>query len=606
MEYVNIIMIQIINRNLGDGVISDCARYLCQKVLPILKKNCYRIIPYNIYSEDYELLIKADVVIFCGGGIIKYKYERFYSYIAEILKYTQQYNIPVFMNAVGVEGFDQDNPNCRLLKQALNSGCIKEITVRDDIETLKHKYIENSSITLKSVYDPAIWVPQVYHIDKQIDSDIIGLGIARYKIFYDNGILNINKEYLLEFWKNLINLLECHNIKWKVFTNGLKADEDFAIEVLQYIGISENYMKYKVARPTEPRELVETISRFRVVVACRLHANIIAYSLGVPSIGLVWNDKLKMWGNKIGYPERMVLPDELDANVVWEKLNRVLGERTKKIATYNKNTGKRELKKFLKKYGYSRMIKSMQIDWKNHLMATALGGENFLYCNMNIPEMLKKSYEAGFRWMELDVRLSKDDKLVCVNGWNEAIYSKLNIPVELYKSGILEKDFLKMKYYGKYATANLNMILNTIRRYEDIKLVLDIGKPEKNKIEIFMLQLKKEIPEDIFRKMYIRLQREPDIQIVEHMGLPIKIMYYIGKNQEVNEIIKICKRYSITWITMKADIYNDDILAKLKQNGIQSCIFSVDTLTEAQHAIISGVDLVSTHYLSVNLLESLG
>lgn len=46
--------------------------------------------------------------------------------------------------------------------------------MRDDIETLKHKYIENSSITLKSVYDPAIWVPQVYHIDKQIDSDIIG------------------------------------------------------------------------------------------------------------------------------------------------------------------------------------------------------------------------------------------------------------------------------------------------------------------------------------------------------------------------------------------------------------------------------------------------
>ena len=84
--------------------------------------------------------------------------------------------------------------------------------------------------------------------------------------------------------------------------------------------------------------------------------------------------------------------------------------------------------------------------------------------------------------------------------------------------------------------------------------------------------------------------------------IPIKVPNKI----EVNEIIKICKRYSITWITMKADIYNDDILAKLKQNGIQSCIFSVDTLTEAQHAIISGVDLVSTHYLSVNLLESLG
>src|SRR5690606_25962164 len=55
------------------------------------------------------------------------------------------------------------------------------------------------------------------------------------------------------------------------------------------------------------------ISKFSVVIAARLHANIIAYSLDIPSIGLVWNDKLTFFGNKIGVPERFIPTEHLSA-----------------------------------------------------------------------------------------------------------------------------------------------------------------------------------------------------------------------------------------------------------------------------------------------------
>ena len=43
-----IILIQIINRNLGDGVIADCAEFLIKKAIPWKYRNDYIIYPYNI------------------------------------------------------------------------------------------------------------------------------------------------------------------------------------------------------------------------------------------------------------------------------------------------------------------------------------------------------------------------------------------------------------------------------------------------------------------------------------------------------------------------------------------------------------------------------
>ncbi|MNF57022.1 Polysaccharide pyruvyl transferase [compost metagenome] len=45
-------------------------------------------------------------------------------------------------------------------------------------------------------------------------------------------------------------------------------------------------------KPKTPSDLVNTINRYDLIVAHRLHANIIAYSLGITSIGLRWDTKL--------------------------------------------------------------------------------------------------------------------------------------------------------------------------------------------------------------------------------------------------------------------------------------------------------------------------
>ena len=79
-------------------------------------------------------------------------------------------------------------------------------------------------------------------------------------------------------------------------------------------------------QPLSPRQLVETIAGFAGVISGRLHANIIAYALNVPSIGLVWNDKLQIFGTKIGHPERFVCPDRFRPEFLANRLIHAIEE----------------------------------------------------------------------------------------------------------------------------------------------------------------------------------------------------------------------------------------------------------------------------------------
>ncbi len=486
---IMILLVQIVNRNLGDTVIADSAAYLIGQVLPWYGRQHYVIQHYDIQSEDYELVRLADMIIFDGGGLIKYRQEHFHQYVPALLACAEECGIPVYFNSVGVEGYDAQDERCLGLAQALNYNCVKGITVRDDMETLRRDYLKTDRIFTAAAVDPAIFTPQVYGIQKDDSSHIIGLGVVRSRIFEDYGIPEVTREFQLELWRGIIQQLEHNGYQWKLFVNGLRADYDFAEEILEYLGRTSQAQQYLVPRPIESRELVETIASFEGVIACRMHANIIAYALGVPSVGLVWNDKMVFWGERIGYPERFLSSGQFEPIRVVQCLMESISDGVKLGGSFMK-TMKRSLTKplgqFVKKYGAaawkkkSRAYVPKPMDWSARLAASALGGIHMRYTNMNTPKGLEQAAEHGFRIFEADVRLTKDGQLVCVNGWSNGSYEKLGVNPQDYADGMDYGTFLKCRMYGNFETMDTARLFERMKREEgDWKLILDIGKPNK-------------------------------------------------------------------------------------------------------------------------------
>jgi polysaccharide pyruvyl transferase WcaK-like protein len=373
------------DRNLGDIVIADCAKFLYNEETrqfsdveyagidlagynKFIRKKPYIIrkmygVKYRLfrllnkdtiikkreqYSNYYAPQIKdASLVVIVGGGLIKYKYQDFWIWLSGLIDAAGKYNIPVVLNALGVEGYDENNIKCQFLKEALNKPVVSVITTRDEIDTLKNLYLKgNEKIVKRLVADPAVYASSAYNVRKNGQSNIVGVGLIRGTIFMDNNV-NFSKEEVVQLYIDVLSELEKRKILWKMFTNGLPADLELAEEIFRGIGKPDEAKNIIV--PNTSKELVETISGFKGVIAARLHACIISYSLEIPAIGLIWNDKLSLFGKQIGYPNRFINSTQFDKEYIVNELDKAIAEGydLEKMETY-KRTVKDSIKEILK------------------------------------------------------------------------------------------------------------------------------------------------------------------------------------------------------------------------------------------------------------------
>lgn len=261
-------------------------------------------------------------IVFAGGGIIKYKAQSFYISIDVITGIAEQYGIPVMFNAVGVEGYDENDRYCRLLRNALNRTCVKKITCRDDVELLNNKYLD-TPIAVK-VADPACTISKIYPAAKRkTDSGhkVIGLGSVRYGLFTDHGIA-LDKQKMKELWKGIFTELNRRGYVCKIFCNGTRPDYQAGEEIVRELGVDKKTCL--VERPKSDKDLTDIINSFDALICGRLHASIISYSYGIPFIGLVWNDKQMMFGESIGEPYRFVSLKEFNAGTIVDRVEQVM------------------------------------------------------------------------------------------------------------------------------------------------------------------------------------------------------------------------------------------------------------------------------------------
>ncbi len=624
---VNILLVQIVNRNLGDTVIADNAAYLIRQAVPRFLKQHYMLQLYDIQSEDYELVQAADLIIFDGGGLVKYRQEDFHIYVPALLECAREHDIPVYFNSVGVEGYDAGDERCIRLARSLKYECVKAITVRDDLETLRRKYLNidsNKAENPHTVYtalavDSAVFTSEVYGIKKEARSRMIGLGIVRSRIFEDYGITDITREFQLELWQGVIRELEARGYQWKFFVNGLKSDYDFAVEVLEYMGRQAQTEQFLVSRPAESRELVETIASFEGIIACRMHATIIAYALGVPSIGLVWTDKMVCWGERIGYPERFIKSGQFEPKWIVQCLVESITRGVRPCPKALKNSVRKPLRKFVCKYGAAAWKKHRTNfvprpkNWEDRLVAAALGGIHMRYSNMNTPKGLESALEHGFRLLEADIRLTKDKKLVCVNGWSRGTFEKLGVNPLQYEDGMDYDTFMQCRIYGCYETMDAQQLFQRMKREEgNWKLILDIGKPDKKVLAVMVEELWKlcSIGEDWKEHLLIRLQGRYDVETIQASGLPVQIMYYVppkhkreAKNLTLESIGKYCKKREIKWVSLAKEALDEELMAYLHQQKLKACLFSYNRYTDVLHALELGADWIATSYLTVDGLN---
>lgn len=603
---VNILMAEIVNKNLGDAVIADSALYMLSKAIPVYDKGMFCVHRYNLFSEDYEMVARADIIIFSGGGIIKYKSERFYYYIAKIIDVANKHAIPVYFNGVGIEGYDSENENCKMLRSALNCPCVKGISVRDDIDTLKGCYLDSpTSVKCSSVTDSAVFTDKVYKIKQNKASNVIGLGVVRGDIFVDHGESEITPEYQLEMWRGIISKLEGTGYDWQLFTNGAESDYSFAKKIIEHLNLSARKAQLLAPRPVCSRQLVEIISGYKAVIAGRMHANVIAYALAIPSVGLIWNDKLRFWGNKIGYPERFISPCNMTAEAItlalFDSIDRGVSKMDKALC----NESIHELRAFVKSYGapiYKKRART-RAGAQPKIVAVAMGGADMRHSKLNTLKEFPALYKGGTRLYEADLRLTSDGRLICINGERADVFEKLGSAFTGVKEHEIEyKKFKAEKWLGVYPVADIDDLIRTVLPRRGVQLMLDIGRPDRQWAGEICQKLEEAFAHrrNLIKKVIIQVQNEfaADAFTSSPFGWTLSFYTEETETEKLKQTAAFCAENSVGLVAAPERKFSGEFSDIMHKNNLKVYAFHYEKLADIENAVNAGADYVGSYYFS--------
>lgn len=612
---VKILLVQVANMNLGDTVLADNNAYLIQRSLR--KKGC-KLIRYSISSRDVSQIEYVDAVVF-AGGILKTSNELFCEWIPELLEKAEEQNVPVFFSAIGAEPFDAGDERGQRLREAINLPCVKGISVRDDIEVLKQFYITRKDIRISKVCDPAVWCEATYVkelAETKQGGKVIGLGITRAQLFADYGNPQITKEMQLEFWKQIILELERKKLPWVVFTNGDTYDERMALDVLKYVGHGA-----KIEAPRDGAALTTMISQFRGVIAGRMHSNIIAYSLGIPSVGFIWNKKLRFWGKKIGHPERFFEINDMNASAM---VNCLMGALVKPCGPgyIHKFPVYFALRRFLlhdvkKREAKTPIVSEEQL--KSQMMATALGGIDIRYRNTNSKAAMDASLKQGYRNYEVDIRLTLDQQLVCVKRWNAQTFHMLNkiVSEEESTKPITAEEYAKRKCYNRFETQIFEQFIQYLAEVKKEKrisrVILDVGKPNDQQMQLMSQIVWKYI--DRYKLdhslFFFKIERKKDVDFMRATYPGCNIIYQFPVPSNETDLVKVytlATQYALmrkVWIGLGEEKYTEEVATVLKESNVKYAISTFVRTDRMMMAIQNGATLVGSHIYGPEYIKKL-
>ena len=275
----------------------------------------YRIRLTKYFTKEFSGLDGIVIAV----GMMKFSTQNF-SFIFSILAgIATSLDIPILFSAASVERPNDGDWRYHQLVAAVNMPCVKMITTRDGIagvRRLSSGYIHNPNIRLDYVGDPALLIPDVYNIPINYDNNnkLVGIGLIRKNIYRDYGTDSIDEE---DVYISLIRELDRRGINWVMFCNGMKSDYAMGKRILHKLSLSADKL---LPRPLTVESYIRMIRLFGVIFGARFHTCVTAYTLGIPVVGLLWDDKLRFFAKTMHIETLFCESYELDGMSISDKI----------------------------------------------------------------------------------------------------------------------------------------------------------------------------------------------------------------------------------------------------------------------------------------------
>ena len=325
---MKILTISFFDDNFGDMLIRICSDRLITVALKNLgcDDSDFAIENMHIKEINEEKIASADLILFSGGAMFGFNNLGSFDAIDAITALADEKGIPVVFSSLGINNMHANEESGARLNAILTRKCVRAMSVRETADVFT-PFAGGCDFAIESVCDPAVWAKHVYRKEVQEVKSakkrrIVGLNVVRGGLFKANGIKwTLDDE--AAYFKELVRLFEQKGIEYRFFTNGSVLDNNSMSYIAKQIGVSDEML----ITPDSTREVVRAIAGFDAVLAIRMHSAIISYALDVPSIDLIWNEKIPYFYKNTGYPDRALEMEMCTPEVVLRMTQELLDDR---------------------------------------------------------------------------------------------------------------------------------------------------------------------------------------------------------------------------------------------------------------------------------------
>lgn len=237
--------------------------------------------------------------------------------------------------------------------------------------------------------------------------------------------------------------------------------------------------------------------------------------------------------------------------------------------------------------------------FKNDYMAHALGGyEGNIYTNSE--EALINSLQY-YKFIEVDMTLTKDGKLVCSHGWDEETGKHTGITYKEDEAPDYE-EFMSWKICGKYRPTDAATIIEYMRRYPELLIEIDLKKAGRKRTKLMIEQLVELAGHDesILDRILMQFTSEKAFFAIEEVYHFKYYQYFTYKSKlpdELDHVIEFCRENNITSIAVNHTVLTDEMIEKIKSNGFYLLTFTIDDRKTAEEFLQKGVDNICTNFI---------
>lgn len=245
-------------------------------------------------------------------------------------------------------------------------------------------------------------------------------------------------------------------------------------------------------------------------------------------------------------------------------------------------------------------IKVITPFFENKYMAHAGGGyEGNIYSNTE--EAIRNSINNGYKFIEVDMTLTSDDKLVCSHGWDKNTCEATGIEYTDGKAPTYD-EFMSWRIHGKYDTIDASTVIEIMKEYPDLLVEIDLKKFGRARTKRAVTQLVElaDYDEQILDRILMQFTSEEAFFAIEEVYSFKYYQYFTYKSRiadELEDVIKFCKDNKIVSIAVNYTVLTDDMIDRIKDNNLYLLAFTIDDEDLAQEFLDRGVDTICTNFI---------